>query len=89
MLCQDEAKKLKSDQKRFIVSFSWHIFLVCFVLWQEIQWQQMHLPPNILLMEQTLILKYLRGIYAAWGEVAPAIILFAGFFMALHEDRLD
>lgn len=40
-------------------------------------------PPNILLIEQTLISKYLRGIYAARAEVAPGITLFAAFFFGV------
>lgn len=37
-------------------------------------------PPNILLIEQNLILKYLRRIYLAWAEAPPVVILFASFF---------
>lgn len=47
-------------------------------------------PPSLLLIEQTLILKYLRGIYAARAQVAPVITLFAGLgFFLWHYMKTD
>lgn len=80
---KSETKKLKSDQTHliFLPRVSGEF---CAVTGNSMAADgSPSSPPNILLIEQTLILKYLRGICASWGEVAPVIILFADWFFGI------